>query len=300
MKRVIVTGANGFIGSSFIKKLVKEGIKVVAIDVTFAHSHLPVSPLITTIETSIDRDLVSIIPTLDYDAFYHFAWRGVNGEEKADPIVQIENVRMAIVCAMICKKIDCKRLLCAGTIAEQSINSLSSLAKVSGGMLYGVGKHCTHLFLEAYCKNIGIEFVWLQFSNIYGIGNLTGNLVSYTLMEIIAGREATFGPALQPYDFIYIDDLIEAVYRLGDANITQNTYFIGSDTPHLLKDYLTRIGELVFHPDKIKIGVRTDDGIRYDMSMFDIAPLVQDIGEYVKCPFDEGIIKTYQWINDTH
>ena len=49
----------------------------------------------------------------------------------------------------------------------------------------------------------------MQFSNIYGVGNKTGNLVSYTLGELMAGKEATFGPALQPYDFIYVDDLIE-------------------------------------------------------------------------------------------
>ena len=55
----------------------------------------------------------------------------------------------------------------------------------------------------------------MQFSNIYGVGNKTGNLVSYTLGELMAGKEAAFGPALQPYDFIYVDDLIEAVYRLG-------------------------------------------------------------------------------------
>jgi nucleoside-diphosphate-sugar epimerase len=55
----------------------------------------------------------------------------------------------------------------------------------------------------------------MQFSNIYGIGNNTGNLVSYTLGELILNKEANFGPALQPYDFIYVDDLIEAVYRLG-------------------------------------------------------------------------------------
>ena len=46
----------------------------------------------------------------------------------------------------------------------------------------------------------------MQFSNIYGVGNKTGNLVSYTLGELMAGKEAAFGPALQPYDFIYVDD----------------------------------------------------------------------------------------------
>ena len=76
-------------------------------------------------------------------------------------------------------------------------------------MMYGVAKHACRLIVEDYCKNIGQNFVWMQFSNIYGVGNKTGNLVSYTLGELMAGKEATFSPALQPYDFIYVEDLIE-------------------------------------------------------------------------------------------
>ena len=54
----------------------------------------------------------------------------------------------------------------------------------------------------------------MQFSNIYGVGNKTGNLVSYTLGELMAGKEAAFGPALQPYDFIYVDDFSCAIESL--------------------------------------------------------------------------------------
>ena len=55
-------------------------------------------------------------------------------------------------------------------------------------MMYGVAKHACRLIVEDYCKNIGLPFVWMQFSNIYGIGNKTGNLVSYTLSELMAGK----------------------------------------------------------------------------------------------------------------
>ena len=298
MKQVIVTGANGFIGSSLIRRLICEEVKVLAIDISFATSRLPDSKLITKLKTPLNEHLVEAIPPSEYDAFYHFAWQGVNGPDKTNPNIQLENTQLTIACASACKKIGCHRFLCAGTIAEKGIKCLPHLEKVNGGMMYAVGKHCTHLMLEAYCKNIELNFIWMQYSNIYGIGNLTGNLISYTLSELLAGREATFGPALQPYDFVYIDDLIEAVYRLGDANVTQNTYFIGSGTPRPLCDYLLRIGELTSKQERIKIGIRPDDGIRYEMSMFDNTPLIRDIGEYVQHSFDEGILKTYQWLKD--
>lgn len=296
MKKVIVTGANGFIGSSLIKTLVAHDIEVVAVDVSFAGNRLPYSDLITKIEAAVDNSLSSRLPEGEYDAFYHLAWRGVNGADKADPNVQLGNIRMAVDCANICKTIGVKKLLCAGTVAENAVFSLSHLEKTSGGMMYGIAKHACRLMVEDYCKNIGLPFVWMQFSNIYGVGNKTGNLVSYTLGELLSGREATFGPALQPYDFIYVDDLIEAVYRLGANETNQSFYYIGSGSPRQLKDYLLRIGELAECAEKVGIGIRPDDGIRYSMDMFRNDSLVETIGDYVSTDFDSGIKKTIDWL----
>lgn len=296
MKNVIVTGGNGFIGSSLIKKLVANGIKVVAVDITFQGERLPESELITKIESCVDASLVEKLPAEEYDAFYHLAWKGVNGADKANPSVQLANIQMAIDCADICKKLNVKKYLCAGTVAENATFSLPNLEKTSGGMMYGVAKHACRLILEDYCKNIGQQFVWMQFSNIYGVGNKTGNLVSYTLGELMTGNEATFGPALQPYDFIYVDDLIEAVYRLGEKETNKAFYYIGSGSPRQLKEYLLRIGELAGYANKVGIGIRPDDGIKYSMDMFCNDDLVDAVGEYVSTDFDNGINKTIEWL----
>ena len=296
MKKVIITGAHGFIGSSLIKKMVANNVEVVAVDITFAGDRLPATDLITKIEPGVDAALADKIPAGEYDAFYHLAWRGVNGAEKADPTVQLANIQMAVDCANICKKLSVKKYLCAGTVAENATFSLSNLQQTSGGMMYGVAKHACRLIVEDYCKNIGQNFVWMQFSNIYGVGNKTGNLVSYTLGELMAGKEATFSPALQPYDFIYVEDLIEAVYRLGANETKKAFYYIGSGSPRILKNYLLRIGELVGYADKVGIGIRPDDGIKYSMDMFCNKDLVEAVGEYVSTDFDNGINKTIAWL----
>lgn len=296
MNKVIITGANGFIGSSLVKKMVENNVEVIAIDLTFAGDCLPDSALISKIESSVDSSLVDKIPAGEYDAFYNLAWKGVNGADKASPIVQLANIQIAVDCADICKKLDVKKYLCAGTVAENATFSLSKLEKTSGGMMYGVAKHACRLIVEDYCKNIGQKFVWMQFSNIYGVGNKTGNLVSYTLGELMAGNEPTFGPGLQPYDFIYVDDLLEAAYRLGVSATPKSFYYIGSGHPRILKDYLLRIGELFGTPDKISIGVRPDDGITYTQDMFENSELVKAIGDYVNTDFDSGIQKTINWL----
>jgi nucleoside-diphosphate-sugar epimerase len=298
MKNVLVTGANGFIGSTLVNNLLKNGEKVVAIDISFAAPRIPDCDQVVKLEVGLDdvEKLKNLIHAGEYDAMYHLAWAGVNGPSKADPTVQLNNIQLGINCAQLCKAIGVKKLLCAGTVAEQAVHSLPNLSQTSGGMMYGVAKHCTHLMLENYSKNIGQPFVWMQLSNIYGPGNMTGNLVSYTLSELFAGNDPCFGPANQPYDFVSVEDTIEAIKRLGDRNTIKNSYYIGSGQPRLLKDYLLMIGKAMGCPERIGIGKRPDDGIRYTMEMFDANDLKTDIGEYITKTFEDGILETIDWM----
>ena len=66
----------------------------------------------------MNTSLVERLPVIEYDSFYHFAWKGVNGADKADPTVQLSNIQMAVDCANICKRLNVKKFLCAGTVAE--------------------------------------------------------------------------------------------------------------------------------------------------------------------------------------
>ena len=295
MKRIIITGAGGFIGCELTKKLIRKGYEVHAISLLF-NPAFPEDPNVKKYCSGLSdaQSILDLLPEGEYEAFYHLAWRGVNGPEKADPQIQLDNIKLTLACAEASKKLGCKKFLCAGTIAERAIESLPKLEKTGGGMLYGTAKYCAHQMLETYCKNVGIDFVWMQFSNIYGPQNKTGNLVSYTLGEISQGREATFGPALQPYDFIYVEDLIEAVFRLGTMPTSKNRYYIGSGSPRILMEYLLQIGQEYGRPELIRIGVRPDDGIVYTLDMFDIQDLVRDIGDYNSTDFDSGIRLTIQ------
>lgn len=289
---VIISGSNGFIGSSLVKKYFDAGAKVVSIvkdENEYIDNIKDYSTIIYNDFTNIEL-LKQQLKDYTDAVFYHLAWIGVNGQLKADYNSQIRNIQMVCDAANVALSIKAKRFLVAGTIAERAVESFASLSTLNGGMMYAVSKNSAHLFIEAYCKNIGLDFVWMQFSNIYGPKNKTGNLVSYTLGQLNKNEEATFGPANQPYDFIYVEDLIEAVYRLGiKEKLYSNQYFIGSGTPKILKDYLMIIGKLTGKESLIKIGIRPDDGIKYNFAMFDTEKLVRDIGEFITASFEDSM-----------
>ncbi len=286
--KAIVTGANGFIGSKLVDCLACHGIEVSAIDMAFNPSHIKENEHVHLIQTPIEK-LNQTMLEGEHDLFYHLAWGGVNGVNKGNIDVQLRNVETALFSARLAKELGCKKFLCAGTIAERGLESLPVLKTVGSGMLYGASKQAARTLLETYCKNVGLEFVWMQFSNIYGPSNRTGNIVSYTLSQLMKNEEATFGKADQPYDLVFVDDLIKAAYLLGAKDTSKSFYFIGSGSPRILGDYLRTIGRLAGKEELIRIGLRPDDGVRYDYSMFDAAPLIRDIGEYVSMPFEKAI-----------
>ena len=290
MKNVIITGANGFIGSNLINKLLSENVKVTAIDLPGCFHNIPKG--VTFIESDFS-DLTELLNQIkgDFDAFYHFAWKGVNGADKGAPYIQLNNLNVLLDATNLAKKLGCRKFLCAGTVAEHSLKSLCNLNKSNPAIMYGTFKHCANLILETVCKTIDLDFVWMQFSNVYGSTNKTGNILSYTISQINNNLPASFGPADSMYDFIYIDDLIEAIYRLGNNRTTKNFYFVGSGTPRLLKDYLFEIGKIFNKLDLIKIGERASDGVVYTEDMFDSSELIKEIGSYVKTSFNEGIKK---------
>lgn len=296
MYKIIITGAGGFIGSSFIKRIINEDVHVWAIDRHFEKDVLPRSNKITELKEDTDKDeLKELLNNIGFDAFYNFAWQGVNGSDKAEYDVQINNIMLTLQYAELAHTLGCKKYLCAGTIAERAVDSLFELESTTGGMMYSAAKTCAHTMLETYCKTVGLEFVWMQFANIYGPKNKTGNLVSYTITQLKKNKPASFGPALQPYDFLYIDDLIEAIYRLGRTEANDNFYYIGSGEPRILEEYLKTVGEIFGLPDLIHIGERPDDGIKYNFDMLDSSATISAIGNYVSDSFENHIKYTIEY-----
>ena len=95
MKKAIVTGANGFVGTAVCKELSEKGVEVIAVvrnqdseirDIERLHGIR-----IVYAELSNFKNLAELIPDHDIDVLYHFAWVGSAGSLRGDADVQLNN-----------------------------------------------------------------------------------------------------------------------------------------------------------------------------------------------------------------
>ncbi len=296
MKKVIVSGANGFIGKWLVKEFVEAGIEVYAL-VRNEENYFIKNDNVHFICCDM-KNVVNIVEQLKnkrIDTFFHLAWEGSTGDKRADYKIQLSNVQYSCEAMQVAKLIGCKRFLAAGTITERIVDEAIQNGRVPTNLIYGICKKTTHNILITLSTQIGIELIWMQFSNVFGPGNRTGNLISYTLSTIQKGEQPEYSSATQPYDFIYIKDLVRAIMLLGqNEKLSHNQYFLGSGQSRVLREYLLDIPRALGLDIEMGIGQRADDGIKYQKEWFLTDGLTMDTGFKTTYSFEEAIRETYR------
>lgn len=296
MKKAIVSGANGFIGKWLVKELVEAGIEVYAL-VRNEENHFIKNDNLHFICCDM-KNIANIVEQLKnkkIDTFFHLAWEGSTGDKRANYKIQLSNVQYSCEAMQVAKLIGCKRFLAAGTITERIVDEAIQNGRVPTNLIYGICKKTTHDILITLSTQIGIELIWMQFSNVFGPGNRTGNLISYTLSTIQKGEQPEYSSATQPYDFIYIKDLVRAIMLLGkNEKLSHNQYFLGSGQSRVLREYLLAIPRALGLDIEMGIGQRAEDGIKYQKEWFLTDGLAVDTGFKTTYSFEEAIRETYR------
>ena len=301
MKKAIVTGANGFIGKTLVNTLLKKGYSVVALDVKFDDALLNNSAVTcVNVMNKEVTELKDMIPSDDYDCFFHLAWMGTSGPARADYSVQLNNVKMTCDYIILCKEIGCKREVYASSINEMETYEYlqSDDIEPAGGYIYGTGKLAAHLMGQTVAKLNGVEFIPVIITNIYGVGEKSARMIYTSINKLLHKEHCSFTEGYQTYDFIYITDAINSIIAVAEKGKAFNRYYIGSGQPKPLRDFLIEMKNIVDPEAEIGLGDIPFKGADISYSQFDLKKVERDTGYRNEVSFAQGIKMTAEYIKE--
>nr|WP_325300795.1 NAD(P)-dependent oxidoreductase [uncultured Dysosmobacter sp.] len=303
MKKVVVTGANGFVGSAVCRELSVRGIEVIAVVRDGGSDMASIGALSGIRIACCPMDQYSKLPDIigdrDIDVFYHFAWEGSSGPKRGDDAVQQNNIRYTCDLVRACGAMECKRFVFASSIMIYEIMTQIEKSLVPGiNTLYCSAKLAADYMAATIAASLGIDYLRGVISNIYGPREKSARLINSSLRKLLRGEHCAFSPGEQLYDFIYCDDAAVAFAEIGDIGLPQRPYYIGSMEPRPLKEFLMIMRDQVDPQIGIGLGELTHNGFSLTYEEFDIRALNRDTGFVPKVPFDEGIRRTIRWLKE--
>ena len=299
MENVIVTGANGFIGKTWVNALLEKGYHVVALDIRF-DDVLEDDERVTCVSV-MNKEVATLadeIPHQEYRCFFHLAWAGTSGPARADYAVQLNNVKLACDYIKLCGEIGCKRVVYASSINEMETYEYlqSDDIEPAGGYIYGTGKLAAHLMGETVAKINGIEFIPVIITNIYGVGEKSARMIYTSINKLVHKEHCSFTAGYQTYDFIYITDAINSIIAVAEKGKAFNRYYIGSGEPKPLREFLLEMRDIVDPEAELGLGDIPFKGVDISYDQFDLKKVELDTGYRNEVPFAEGIRMTAEYV----
>ena len=299
MEKVIVTGANGFIGKTLVNALLAKGYQVTALDVRF-DDVLAKDERITCVNV-MNKEVTALmqeIPQAEYKCFFHLAWVGTSGSARADYNVQLNNVKLTCDYIKLCSEIGCKRVVYASSINEMETYEYlqSDDIEPAGGYIYGTGKLAAHLMGETVAKLNGIEFIPVIITNIYGVGEKSARMIYTSINKLVHKEHCSFTAGYQTYDFIYITDAINSIIAVAEKGKAFNRYYIGSGEPKPLREFLLEMRDIVDLEAELGLGDLPFKGVDISYDQFDLKKVERDTGYINQIPFAQGIKMTADYI----
>jgi nucleoside-diphosphate-sugar epimerase len=271
--KILVTGANGFIGSNIVKKLSSE-------------------------ETvySVYKDYDSIID-LSPDVVIHCGWFGGNSYLDINDINQFyQNIDKGIQLLELIKKIPKKvKFIGFGSFAEFGFveHTVDENTLESPSDLYGLSKYVFKMYSEMICNQNNIDWLWVRPCYVYGPGDVPTRLIPTIINKFLNNEQVVLDDCNKTLDYIYIDDFIEMIYRIikkQDIGI----YNICSGKKYNLKDIINQIHFLTNSNSDIIF----DPSLNRNSSKYicgDNEKIINLINYSPKTDLKEGLIKTINY-----
>lgn len=294
MKRAIVTGATGAIGTALVQDLISNGIEVLVFcrEGSKRNTQIPEHELVTKKFCALS-ELANIQNDTgkDYDVFYHFAWGGTTGAARNDMYLQNENVRFALDAVSAAKRFGCHTFVGAGSQAEYGRveGVLKPDTPVFPEMGYGIAKLCAGQMTREYAHQLGLKHIWTRILSVYGPNDGAQSMVMSTINKLKKGEVPQFTKGEQMWDYLYSGDAAEAFRLIGEKGVDGRVYVLGSGHAQPLAEYIRMIRDIVAPEGQIELGAIPYAEKQVMHLEADISQLRADLGWTPEISFEEGI-----------
>ena len=215
-RKIIVFGANGFLGSVIVRKLSGAKYEVIAvIRPNSERSRLDgiKNLILLEIESNNWPDIILLIKP---SAVLCAQWDGVSKLDRQNSGKQKSNIQPLVDLANMAKQVSVESFICFGSQAECEENKeiIPELFCDSGKTEYGLAKIRLHLELNTIFKYSDCRIVWARIFSIYGPSDYSDS-ISFQLFECEAsGQEIEILNASKPWSYLYEDDFAEAIEQI--------------------------------------------------------------------------------------
>jgi nucleoside-diphosphate-sugar epimerase len=267
---VLVTGASGFIGVHLVQRLLSEGCRVTVLARSSSvlprewHDRVSVVACDDFSESGLRRLLRAPVDTV-----FHLAAYGVRPNHRdIDEMISI-NVGLAAALVRLCAEWRA-RMVMAGTFSEyrspSSRDLLTEASPLEQGKLYGSSKAAGGLMASAIANSNGTGFRLLRLFKVYGAGEAPHRLLPALVSGLAKRERVAISAGTQILDFVYIDDVIEALLR-ADTHCSDKggiaTWNVATGRGHSVREFAEHVAAAMNADPSLlgfgAIGMRKDD-----------------------------------------
>lgn len=293
MKKAIITGATGAVGTAIIRELISAGVEVLVLcrEGSKRNIQIPEHELVKRQYCALNELSSLEFESSDYDVFYHLAWEGTTGMARDDMYLQNQNVKYALDAVKAARRNGCKTFIGVGSQAEYG--RVEGLIKPDTPtfptMGYGIGKLTAGLMTRRYAHHMELNHIWVRILSIYGPNDGPQSMVMSTINKLKVGETPQLTKGEQMWDYLYSGDAGRAFALLGDKGIDGKTYVLGSGQARPLRQYVEDIRDVVAPGAELDFGAIDYYPNQVMHLQADISDIEKDTGWKAEKKFKEGI-----------
>ncbi len=302
MKRVLVTGGAGFLGSHICERLLERDCEVICVDNFFTGRRENVKHLLDNLNFELLHHDVCEVIRLEVDEIYHLACPASPIHYQRNPARTVETCVLGTLRMLQLAREVRGKLLIASTseiygdplVHPQVESYWGNVNPIGPRACYDEGKRCAETLATSFALQYGVKVRIPRIFNTYGPRMLEndGRVVSNFIVQCLRGEPITiYGDGQQTRSFCYVDDLVTGLLALMDSDVSEPVN-LGNPNERTVLALAEKVREIVGGSSSIVWQpLPTDDPLRRKP---DVTRAIEKLGWHPIVELDEGLRRTVE------